>query len=127
MFSKKLEKPETIRVDIRGSELKDASSRIKYAFVLGRQTHNFEYVKGRIIEGDDPTQSTFIRRFELSGIPKGARKIRIEFEGKVESKNKGSNGYVVIDSLDACIADPQIEAPDGCGGTAKVERKHLNS
>lgn len=127
VFSEKLKKPETIRIDVRGSELKNAAVRIKYEIVLGQQTHNFEYVKGRIIEGDDPAQSTFIRRFELADIPKGTRKVSIAFKGKAESSNKGSYGYAVIDSLDVCIADPQNEAPDGCGGTAKVERKRFEN
>lgn len=127
VFSEKLAKPATIRIDVRGSELKDATARIKYALVLGRQTHNFEYVKGRIIGGDDPAHSAFIRRFELSRIPKAAKKVRVEFEGKAESKNKGSYGYVVIDSIDACIADPQNQAPEGCGGTVTVERKRLEN
>jgi hypothetical protein len=80
-------------------------------------------MNGRIIEGDDPAHSEFLRRFELAGVPKGARKVRISFEGKAQSNNKESYSYVAIDTLDACIADPQDKEQAGCGGTAKAMRK----
>lgn len=56
IFTEKLGLPETVRIDVRGAELKDAPIRMKYEILLGDQTHNFDYDKGRIISGNDPDQ-----------------------------------------------------------------------
>lgn len=123
IFAEKLSQPETVRIDVRGFELKDALVRMKYEISLGDQTHNFDYDKGRIISGNDPDQSDFIRRFELSNIPAGTKKIRVSFQGKAKSYDEQSLGLVHIDSLDACLVDPQDDNQLGCGGTAKPQQK----
>lgn len=125
VFVEKLSKPETVRIDVRGSELKDAPVRVKYSISLGDQTHNFEYEKGRVISGSDPSQADFVRRFELSNIPAGTKKIHISFQGKAKSYEKQSLGLAHIDSLDACLADPQDNDQLGCGGTAKAQLQQV--
>ena len=69
-----------------------------------------------------PAQSDFVRRFELSNIPAGTKKIRVSFQGKVKSYDEQSLGLVHIDSLDACLVDPQVDNRFGCGGTAKPQQ-----
>ncbi|PTR06814.1 hypothetical protein C8R32_109100 [Nitrosospira sp. Nsp5] len=124
VFSKKLEKLETVRIDIRGSELKDTAVQLRYMISLGGQTHNFEYEKGRIIQSNDPAHSDFIRSFELTDIPAGARKIRLSFEGKGKSDHKASSSYIAIDTLDACIVDPGDEDQLECGDAAKRAKQN---
>jgi hypothetical protein len=116
VFSHKLTKPETIWIDIRGAEAKEGPIRLKYVISLGDQDHHFVYEKGRIIESKDASQSDFLRRFELTDIPRGTKKIRISFHGTIKNYDKKSIGFLQLDSLDACFVDPADKSPTRCGG-----------
>lgn len=100
-----LVKPETLNVDVRGSDMKAPNTRLSYVIGIGHQSHVIAYAIGRWLDGSGDT-----KRFQVP-LAVGTKALRIKLEGEAVSQDGKATAFVDVDSLDLCIVNPT--KPDG--------------
>lgn len=108
-FSSALTQPETVYLDFRGSEFKDVHAAVEYTVALDHDRHRVEYRKGQEV---DMHAAELLKRFALTDLPKGTKKIRVKLSGKAVGIPGKAAAMVDIDSIDACIV--KKEMPGRC-------------